>query len=178
MWWILRHTVAILILPVTVVVVVPVWLASSAGTEIGLPGSLLEWATAFLGLGLLAVGGTLFLTCIVRFGVEGKGTLAPWDPPAHLVVSGPYAYVRNPMISGVILLLFAEGLLLRSPPHLAWAGIFFLINATYIPLLEEPLLKAKFGQEYGDYKKGVPRLIPRLRPWGPDHESHTGEVDE
>ena len=81
MWWILRHTVAILILPVTVVVVVPVWIASSVGTEIGLPGSLLEWAMAFLGLGVLAAGGLLFLACLVRFGVEGKGTLAPWDPP-------------------------------------------------------------------------------------------------
>ncbi len=71
------------------------------------------------------------------------------------------------MISGVILLLLAEGLLLRSMPHLDWSGIFFLINATYIPLLEEPLLKAKFGQQYEEYRKGVPRLIPRLRPWRP-----------
>ncbi len=167
MSWVMRQTVAILILPVTVVVVVPVWVARSVGIEIGLPMSLFEWATAFLGLGALVAGGALFLACLMRFGVEGKGTLAPWDPPAHLVVSGPYAYVRNPMISGVILLLFAEGLLLRSPPHLAWAGIFFLINATYIPLLEEPLLRAKFGKQYEEYRKGVPRLIPRLRPWRP-----------
>ena len=163
MSWVIRHTVAILILPMTVVVVVPVWLARSV--TIGLPGSFLGWATAFLGLGALVAGGVLFLACLKRFGLEGKGTLAPWDPPAHLVVSGPYAHVRNPMISGVILVLLAEGLLLRSAPHLEWAGIFFLINAIYIPLLEEPLLKAKFGPAYGEYKEAVPRLIPRLRPW-------------
>ena len=128
---------------------------------------MFEWGTVFLGLGALVAGGLLFIACLRRFGVEGKGTLAPWDPPAHLVVSGPYAYVRNPMISGVILLLLAEGLLLRSMPHLEWAGIFFLINAIYIPLLEEPLLRAKFGQQYEEYRKGVPRLIPRLRPWRP-----------
>ena len=167
MWWVIRHALAIVILPVTVLVVVPVWIARSVGTEIGLPVSLLEWATVFLGLGALVAGGLLFIACLRRFGVEGKGTLAPWDPPAHLVVSGPYAYVRNPMISGVILLLLAEGLLLRSMPHLEWAGIFFLINAIYIPLLEEPLLRAKFGQQYEEYRKGVPRLIPRLRPWRP-----------
>ena len=167
MRWVIRHAFAIVILPVTVLVVVPVWIARSVGTEIGLPVSLLEWGTVFLGLGALVAGGLLFIACLRRFGVEGKGTLAPWDPPAHLVVSGPYAYVRNPMISGVILLLLAEGLLLRSMPHLEWAGIFFLINAIYIPLLEEPLLRAKFGKQYEEYRKGVPRLIPRLRPWRP-----------
>lgn len=165
MWWLIRHTVAVLVLPVTVVVVVPVWIASSSGVEIALPRSALGWTTALFGLTALVAGCVLFLACLFRFGVEGKGTLAPWDPPARLVVTGPYAFVRNPMISGVILVLLAEGLLLRSAPHLQWAGIFFLICATYIPLLEEPLLKEKFGEEYIEYRKGVPRLIPRLRPW-------------
>jgi len=40
-----------------------------------------------------------------------------------------------------------------------------LSNAVYIPLLEEPMLKARFGEEYEEYMKGVPRLIPRLQPW-------------
>jgi protein-S-isoprenylcysteine O-methyltransferase Ste14 len=165
MSWVIRQTVAVLILPVTVVVVAPVWIARAVDLEINLSMSSLEWVTAFLGLGALVAGSALFLACVMRCGVEGKGTLAPWDPPGHLVASGPYAYVRNPMISGVILVLLAEGLLLRSVPHVQWAGIFFLINATYIPLVEEPLLKAKFGQEYGEYRESVPRLIPRLRPW-------------
>ena len=69
------------------------------------------------------------------------------------------------MISGVILILLAEGLLLRSRPHMDWAGLFFVINAVYIPLLEEPVLKARFGREYEEYVMRVPRLIPRLRPW-------------
>lgn len=69
------------------------------------------------------------------------------------------------MISGVILILLAEGLLLRSRPHINWAGLFFLINAVYIPLLEEPLLRARFGRGYEEYMANVPRLIPRLQPW-------------
>jgi len=164
MWWPLRHTVAILILPVTVVLVVPFWIARSVGTKLSPPGSLIELATALFGISALVGGGFLFLACVVRFGTEGEGTLAPWDPPTHLVVSGPYAYVRNPMISGVILVVLAEGLLLRSVPHVEWAGIFFLINAVYIPLLEEPILRTKFGREYEEYMKAVPRLIPRFRP--------------
>ena len=98
--------------------------------------------------------------------MEGKGTLAPWDPPRRLVVRGPYAYVRNPMISGVVFVLFGEALLLLSRPHLEWALLFLLINAVYIPLLEEPLLRERFGDEYREYSRHVPRLMPRLTPWG------------
>ena len=88
----------------------------------------------------------------------------------NLVVSGSYAYVRNPMISGVILILIAEAMLLRSFSHLEWAGLFFVINAIYIPLLEEPMLRARFGEEYEVYTQHVPRLIPRIRPYdGKEH---------
>lgn len=51
-----------------------------------------------LGCGLLMVGGTLFVASLRRFADEGRGTLAPWDPPRRFVVRGPYRYVRNPMI--------------------------------------------------------------------------------
>jgi len=69
------------------------------------------------------------------------------------------------MISGVLLLVLAEGLILRSTAQLEWAGIFFLINATYIPLWEEPQLKRRFGRDNEEYMAAVPRLIPRLTPW-------------
>ena len=117
------------------------------------------------------MGSVLFFGCVRRFGVEGRGTLAPWDPPRTLVVTGAYAYVRNPMISGVVLLLFAEALVLRSSPHLQWAGLFLLINAVYIPLFEEPQLKRRFGDEYEEYRSNVPRLIPRVRGWSGSPQS-------
>ena len=168
MWYLVRHTFAVLVLPVTVTVLIPIWISRSTGTVITLPSSLIEWGAWLGGVALLLAGGALFVSSLGRFGNEGRGTLAPWDPPKQLVVRGPYAYVRNPMISGVILLLLAEALFLRSLPHLQWAGIFALINAVYIPLLEEPVLRTRFGKEYRDYSENVPRLIPRLRPWRPD----------
>jgi protein-S-isoprenylcysteine O-methyltransferase Ste14 len=160
-----RHALAILVLPVTVTVIVPAWIARRTSLAVDLPSTLTEWALAGLGLGVFIVGAILFLTCLARFIGDGKGTLAPWDPPTQLVVKGPYAHVRNPMISGVVLILFAEGLLLRSLPHLIWAGAFVLFNAIYIPLLEEPSLRARFGDEYEKYTNHVPRLIPRITPW-------------
>jgi len=113
------------------------------------------------------VGLALFVASLRRFATEGRGTLAPWDPPHELVVRGPYRYVRNPMISGVLLVLLGEALVLRSRPHLVWACTFLAINAGYIPLREEPDLEDRFGEPYREYRRHVPRLFPRPRPWNP-----------
>ena len=115
------------------------------------------------GLVALAIGLSLFVASLHHFVVHGRGTLAPWDPPAALVVIGPYRYVRNPMISGVLFVLFAEALLLRSWPHLEWMLTFLVINLIYIPLVEEPMLENRFGEPYREYKRRVPRLIPVRR---------------
>jgi protein-S-isoprenylcysteine O-methyltransferase Ste14 len=164
---VLRHLLSIAVLPFTVTVLIPLWLARRNGIGLTLgdtPAQLLVQATGLL---LLCAGLGLFVASLRRFANEGKGTLAPWDPPRHLVVSGVYRYVRNPMISGVVLVLLGEALVLRSAPHGRWVALFLLINAIYIPLLEEPLLTARFGDPYRDYCRHVPRLLPRLRPWDP-----------
>jgi protein-S-isoprenylcysteine O-methyltransferase Ste14 len=83
------------------------------------------------------------------------------------VVRGPYQFVRNPMISGVILFLFGEALALRSPPHAIWAVCFVILNLIYIPLIEEPQLERRFGDSYREYRRHVRRFVPRLRPWRP-----------
>lgn len=165
--WPLRHAVALVVLPAMVVVVIPVWIGRNSGTVPTAPGSPQGWVALVVGAAALFSGMTLFVASLRRFGTDGRGTLAPWDPPTRLVVTGPYSFVRNPMISGVILFLLGEGLVLRSGPHLLWAGIFFVVNSIYIPLLEEPQLRSRFGTDYEEYRKAVPRLLPRLRPWRP-----------
>ena len=165
MWWILRHVVAIGVLPFTVAVIMPLWIGRATGLKATLPESWKGWLAIVVGLGLLIVGSTLFVGCLRRFGMEGRGTLAPWDPPSELVTSGAYAYVRNPMISGVVLLLLGEALVLRSAPLLEWAGLFFLVSAIHIPILEEPQLKRRFGRAYEEYRRNVTRLVPRLSSW-------------
>ena len=72
------------------------------------------------------------------FARVGKGTLAPWDATQRLVVVGPYRYVRNPMISGVLAILLGETLAFWSAPLLAWFAAVFAVNAIYMPLVEEP----------------------------------------
>lgn len=164
----LRHLLAIAILPFTVAVLIPLALARRNGITLAVGSTVSQVALQAAGLVVLCVGLLLFIASLRRFVTEGRGTLAPWDPPRRLVVRGPYRYVRNPMISGVIMVLFGESLVLLSRAHVTWALIFLGINAVYIPLLEEPFLVQRFGSEYREYCRHVPRLLPRLRPWDPE----------
>jgi protein-S-isoprenylcysteine O-methyltransferase Ste14 len=164
MFTMLRHLLAILLLPVMVVVVVPLVISQRAGISLGLSSGAGEVAIQACGAVLLAIGLALFAASLTHFATRGKGTLAPWDPPKVLVISGPYRYVRNPMISGVIFLLFGEALVLRSWPHTLWALIVLTINLIYIPLVEEPMLLERFGPSYDDYRRRVWMFLPRRQP--------------
>lgn len=163
----LRHLFAIAVLPFTVAVLVPLWIARGNGTSLTLgttPGVLAMQAG---GVALLTVGLTLFASSLRRFASEGKGTLAPWDPPRELVIAGPYRYVRNPMIAGVVITLYAEAMLLQSQQQFVWATLFLGLNSMMIPLVEEPGLETRFGDAYRQYRINVPVVIPRLSPWTP-----------
>jgi protein-S-isoprenylcysteine O-methyltransferase Ste14 len=114
-----------------------------------------------LGLALFAFGLALFVRTVTLFARVGQGTLAPWDPPSRFVAEGPYRRWRHPMISGVLFMLLGEAAALGSLQLLAWAGIFLAVNAVYLPLVEEPRLVRRFGREYEDYMRRVPRWLPR-----------------
>lgn len=162
----LRHLLSILLLPTVVVVVVPYTLLRRTGLGIVLEsGAALPWLRAGAGAALLLCGFALFAWSVGLFARIGRGTLAPWDPTRNLVAAGPYQHVRNPMISGVLLMLVGEALLWGSRPVAIWAATFLVINQVYFVLLEEPGLERRFGEAYRTYKAHVPRWIPRRRAW-------------
>ena len=163
-----RHLLSVALLPFTVAVLVPLWIARSNNIAPGIGRTIPQVFVQVLGVLLLAVGLILFTASLKKFVTEGEGTLAPWDPPRRLVVRGPYRYVRNPMISGVVFALFGEALVLRSSAHFLWAIIFLAVNFIYIPSLEETGLRQRFGEAYVEYCRHVPRLIPRLHAWEPE----------
>jgi len=168
MLMLVRHLAAIAILPFTVAVLVPFWIGRQNHVAL-LPGSsAAQIVSQIAGVAALAIGSLLFCWSLRHFAAQGRGTLAPWDPPKALVIDGPYRYVRNPMISGVLFILFGEALVLVSWPHARWALFFLCLNAVYIPLLEEPLLEQRFGEPYRLYRRHVRRFIPRTQPWVPD----------
>ena len=164
-----RHALSIVLLPGTVVVVVPALIvrtSDAVSVGWGLSDGLAVLPVA-VGLALLAVGGLLVAWTVVLFARSGRGTLAPWAPTTRLVVLGPYRHVRNPMISGVLFLLLGEAALLGCVPLLLWFAAVAAVNAAYLPLVEEPGLVRRFGEDYERYRENVPRWLPRLRPWGP-----------
>ncbi len=155
--------------PVTATILIPTAIVALSGAVSigwGLP-SPFDLAPPLLGLASVGVGLLLLIKTVVLFGKVGEGTLAPWDPTQSLVVRGVYRYVRNPMISGVVLILLGEAAFSGSLPLLYWAAFFFTANAIYMPLSEEPGLARRFGDDYLLYKKNVPRWIPRVTPWTP-----------
>lgn len=158
MLMLLRQLLSILILPFTVTVIVPGVLLRPGGAPGPVPARVAGGVVIALGLALVA-------RTVWHFAVRGRGTLAPWDPPRRLVVDGVYRYVRNPMITGVLLVLLGEALFFASSALAVWLAEFFAINAVYIPLLEEPMLARRFGEDYEAYRRNVPRWVPRLTPW-------------
>ena len=168
----LRQLLSILALPFVVAVVVPWRIVRNDAVSTALAPDLAGRLMQGGGVLLLVAGLALFAVTLRRFAVDGRGTLAPWDPPRQLVVRGAYRHVRNPMIAGVLLLLLGETAVARSVPLLEWAGVFLLLNLVYIPLVEEPRLRARFGTSYDEYARAVPRFLPRLRPWNQGHPQH------
>ena len=158
---------AIVILPGTALVYVPtliVWFTRNTSHAASFPpGSAIIWlgGLAFAGAGL-----TLMYWTMKLFSTKGGGgTPAPWAPVRNFIVAGPYRYVRNPMLLGVNLFLTAEALLLQSIPILLWMIAFVALNTVYFAMSEEPQLEARFGKAYADYKRDVPRWVPRLSPY-------------
>ena len=163
-----RHLLSVALLPFTVAVLVPLWIARSNDITPGIGRTAGQVFVQIAGILVLAVGLILFTASLRNFVTEGEGTLAPWDPPRRLVVRGPYRYVRNPMISGVVFALLGEAMVLLSGPLFLWAIIFLAVNLIYIPSVEETGLRHRFGESYVEYCRHVPRLIPRVHAWEPE----------
>ena len=106
----------------------------------------------------------MLIECFTRF-VRHGGTPAPIMPTEHLVVTGLYRRVRNPMYVAVTGLIFAQVLLFGSAALLAYGILIWLAFHLFVLGYEEPTLGRTYGEEYERYCKAVPRWLPRLKPW-------------
>jgi protein-S-isoprenylcysteine O-methyltransferase Ste14 len=112
---------------------------------------------------LLASGLAMWIWCVVWF-LRAKGTPVPFNPPQKLVLSGPYALVRNPMLTGVFSSLFGLGFLLHSLSIVVlWTPAFVLLNVLELRYVEEPELVRRFGASYCEYRQRVPMFVPKLQ---------------
>jgi protein-S-isoprenylcysteine O-methyltransferase Ste14 len=130
---------------------------------LGLPELLPGIMGSGVGLVPLVGGGWLCGWCVVRF-AKARGTPVPLDPPEELVVGGPYARVRNPMLAGLFALLFGLGLVLHSVGvTLIWTPAYVVLHVAELKWVEEPELLRRFGDAYAEYRDRVPMFVPRLR---------------
>ena len=157
LWLALRSLIWTVALPGMVAGYVP-W------RYVGLAQAIFNWRDPVQLIGLLlAVGGTgVLATCIWEFAHSGRGTLAPVDPPKHLVVQGLYRYVRNPMYVGVTTILLGELVIARTWALALYCGCWLVAVNLFIIGYEEPALHRQFGTSYEQYRKTVGRWIPRL----------------
>jgi protein-S-isoprenylcysteine O-methyltransferase Ste14 len=164
-----RMLKAIIVLPGTALVFAPglaLWIG--AGTEWDADFTPDTLQPILLALPFAVVGLIMMIWSVRMYKIHGgDGTPAPWDPIPNFVANGPYLYVRNPMLIGVILFQGAEAAYLQSWPVFIWMLIFIVANMIYFPLSEEPGLEKRFGETYLRYKENVPRWIPRLSAWKP-----------
>jgi protein-S-isoprenylcysteine O-methyltransferase Ste14 len=141
--------------------VVPWWIS---GWEFQLPFPGVE-LTRFVGAALILAGVAGLVDSFVRFALQGLGTPAPIAPPQHLVVTGLYRYVRNPMYVAVVAVILGQAILFGDWRLMTYGGLMWLAFHAFVLTYEEPVLAQKFGAQYEDFRANVPRWIPRLSPW-------------
>lgn len=154
----LRSALTTILFPGLVAGVAPFWIARS------------PWALAvrlgmarWIGLLLLLAGVWALFQTIRAFAVLGRGTLAPWDAPEHLVQGHIYRWVRNPMYLGVLSIIAGQALLWESAGALLYGALIALAFHVRVVAFEEPALRGQFGEAYAEYVRTVPRWLPRRR---------------
>lgn len=120
--------------------------------------------TSFAGVLLMVFGWLLAVwTIFIQF-TKAQGTPAPTMATQKLLVQGPYAYCRNPMALGTVLLYLGIGVFIGSPLAAGLVLLFTAVLSLYIKTVEEKELEIRFGSDYTAYKQNTPFLI-RIPRW-------------
>jgi protein-S-isoprenylcysteine O-methyltransferase Ste14 len=131
---------------------------------LGLPGLLPAGARLPVSLPLIAAGVSIAAWSAFQF-IKVKGTPVPFNPPPQVVKTGPYRFVRNPMLAGVFLLLFGIGFSVNSVSMVVFfTPLYVLLNVWELKNIEEPELVKRLGDEYIEYRSKTPMFIPGYRP--------------
>lgn len=147
------------------------WAGTTVDGLLALPSISVTPVTWIIGGLLLALGTWLIVWGIVYIQKVGEGhpeevlgaELSPTT--VRLITTGPFAYTRNPLGLGCVLvnlgIQVAYGTLAGAVlAPVVMIGLFLVLLPT-----EEKGLAERFGEDYEVYRREVPFLLPRLRPW-------------
>ncbi len=122
-----------------------------------------HWLRLLGGALLFVAGVVVWIVCLDYFSRRGEGTPFPLDAPRKLVTSGPFAVVRNPIMAAELSVLWAEAIYFGVLGIVVYAALATVAGHVAAVILEEPELRERFGAEYEDYCRQVPRWLPHLR---------------
>ena len=128
-----------------------------------LPKPLPDDAALPVGVPLIVVGALITGWSAFHF-FKVKGTPVPFNPPPQVVTTGPYRYARNPMLTGVFLVLFGIGFSINSlSTVLVFTPLYIVFKIWELKRIEEPELAQRLGEEYVEYRERTPMFIPGMK---------------
>jgi protein-S-isoprenylcysteine O-methyltransferase Ste14 len=117
----------------------------------------------FDGLGVCLTAAGIAFAIWARFYIGANWSSAVTIKVGHqLVRTGPYAWVRHPIYSGILLALIGTALVRREPRGFL-ALIFLWLGFIVKSRMEERYMRKTFGSEYDEYSRSTGALLPRLR---------------
>ncbi|MGH7581914.1 MAG: methyltransferase family protein [Gemmatimonadales bacterium] len=130
------------------------------------------------GIVLMAGGAVPFFWAAFTLALRGRGTPLPFDAPRQPVATGPYAWVRNPMVSAGLVQGIGAGLWFGSTLVMGFFVTLALVwNLIYRPE-DERQLERVFGRTYVFYRRSVRCWLPHRRPWNPPEVTAPISIDE
>jgi protein-S-isoprenylcysteine O-methyltransferase Ste14 len=156
LWPVFNTILFTILVPGTVIVYIPYRLTGRFHNPASGP---LMW----LGGAIIVLGAAIYFRCAWEFAVCGLGTPAPIAPTKYLVTTALHRYVRNPMYIGVFSVLVGEAILFRSLRLIEYILFFCVMVQVFVRFYEEPTLLRQFGESYEEYRRQVPRWVPRWR---------------
>jgi protein-S-isoprenylcysteine O-methyltransferase Ste14 len=118
---------------------------------------------AWVGVLCCVAGAGVYFLCAWEFAVRGLGTPAPIAPTKFLVVTGLHRYARNPMYIGVLLVVLGQAAVFHAPRVGLYGAFCISVAHLFVVFYEEPTLHRQFGGSYDEYRRNVPRWIPKFR---------------
>lgn len=119
---------------------------------------LIVYPTRWAGL-LLVVVGLLIASWHARLFKRIQTNINTFHEPDHLTTEGLFAKTRNPMYVGMLMSLFGVSIVLGSlSPMIGVIFFWLMLQFWYIPF-EESAMARKFGEQYFEYQRKVPRWL-------------------
>jgi protein-S-isoprenylcysteine O-methyltransferase Ste14 len=114
-----------------------------------------------VGIAVFSAGLISYSLCSAWLIFHGKGPHVEFDPPKTFVATGPYKWVRNPVVITLIITAIGEAIFMASIGIAVFVVLGMAFAQYQVTRVEEPLLSKRFGETYDKYCRTVPRWIPR-----------------